>query len=87
MIITIINVIIIIYSVELKKYGVPIARKLKVAATRCLKYLDCARVEVNPPLNTDESLLNPGPLLDMYGLKKEELNNGRGMVIHGLATI
>lgn len=72
---------------ELRKYGIPIAQKLTIAAGKCAKYLDFAWVRTDPPLTTDETLVNPGPLLDLFHLKKENLPDGKGFVIRGLATI
>ena len=72
---------------ELEKYGVPIAARLTITADKCSKYLDSARVEVHPPLSSDESLVNPGTLLDVLNLRKDNLPDGKGMVIRGLATL
>lgn len=72
---------------ELKKYGIRIAGKLAITADNCLKYLDSARVEVDPPLTSEESLVNPGPLLDVFNLRKDNLPDGKGLIIRGLATL
>lgn len=72
---------------ELRKYGIPISRNLKIAAGKCFKYLDEARIEVEPRLTKDESLVYPGPLLHLYNLKKQRLPSGKGLAIRGLATI
>ena len=72
---------------DLKKYGLPVARKLKISAGKCMKYLDFAKVEIDPVLTADELLLNPGPLLSVYNLEKRNLPDGKGLIIRGLATI
>lgn len=72
---------------ELQKYGIRIAKKLTVTADKCSKHLDSARIEVNPPLSSKESLVNPGSLLNMLNLRKDNLPEGKGVVIRGLATI
>ena len=72
---------------DLEKYGIRVAQKLTITADKCSKYLDSARVEVEPPLSSDESLVNPGPLLDMLNLRKDNLPDGKGLVIRGLATL
>ena len=72
---------------DLQKYGIRIAQKLTITADKCSKYVDSARVEVDPPLNSDESLVNPGPLLDILNLRKDNLPDGKGLVIRGLATL
>ena len=72
---------------ELQKYGIRIGEKLKITSGKCSKFLDSARVEVDPPLSSDESLVNPGPLLDMLNLRKDNLPDGKGIVIRGLAKM
>ena len=72
---------------ELQKYGIRIAGNLAITADNCLKYLDSARVEVDPPLSSEESLVNPGPLLDVLNLRKDNLPDGKGLIIRGLATL
>lgn len=72
---------------ELQKYGIRIAGNLAITADNCLKYLDSARVEVDPPLSSEESLVNPGPLLDVFNLRKDNLPDGKGLIIRGLATL
>ena len=72
---------------ELQKYGIRIAGNLAITADNCLKYLDSARVEIDPPLSSEESLVNPGPLLDVLNLRKDNLPDGKGLIIRGLATL
>ena len=72
---------------HLEKFGIHIDEKLTITADKCSKYLDSARVEVHPPLSSDESLVNPGPLLDVLNLRKDNLPDGKGLVIRGLATL
>jgi hypothetical protein len=72
---------------DLKKYGIRVAEKLAITADKCSKYLDSARIEVDPPLSSEESLVNPGPLLDLLNLRKDNLPDGKGVVIRGLATL
>ena len=72
---------------DLEKFGINIGEKVTITADKCSKYVDSARVEVHPPLSSDESLVNPGPLLDVLNLRKDNLPDGKGLVIRGLATL
>ncbi|XP_028393758.1 calsyntenin-1-like [Dendronephthya gigantea] len=72
---------------DLQKYGILIAKKLTITADKCSKYVDSARVEVDPPLSSDEALVNPGPLVDLLNLWKDSLPDGKGLIIRGLATL
>lgn len=71
---------------ELERYGIRIAERLSITADKCAKYIDSARIEIDPPLTNFESLVSAGPLLNMLHLKKQVLN-GKGLVITGVATL